>query len=478
MLVNNSVVKNTASKPSESRFARRSFTLMGSNVLKLFVQLAIIYLYSRKLSVLEYGQYQSVWLYLSVLSVLGLFGLPAMMLSTPFYALKHWILKHKFTFSTATILLYLLPFSYLFLSSSQFNPSSVFLLAAITILQNVGILAETVAIKMEKEWRLLLANLFFAGGYLLVHIVLLKMGYSLNRLLLGLMLLFLMKILLLPNSKKVSFPVSEQETSNALGKQWLYLGVFDVIGVLFKWLDKWMVLFFISLSQFAIYFNGSYEIPLFGLMLSAVGNVMLVELSKGKAADAELPQNLFHQSAVFLGSLVFPAFCFLLFYHVDFFRLIFSPKYDDSIPIFFISLFVLPLRITHFTVALQVYQRNDLIVKGAILDLLLAMVFMVILYPLFQLKGIALSFVLCTYVQAAYYLWHTSKIIKLPVVKLLPFKRLILMAFISTLVMGITRYLSFGFFYPLNLICGVVTSLLLAASLLAFWFRKGIRKYF
>ena len=247
------------------------------------------------------------------------------------------------------------------------------------------------------------------------------------------------------------------------------------MGVLFKWLDKWVILFFVSISQFALYFNGSYEIPIFGLMLSAVGNIMLVDLSGKKEISVIKVKQIFNHSTLLLASIVFPAFCFLLFYNFEFFTFIFSNKYVEAIPIFIICLFVLPLRITNFTAVLQSYKRSELIVKGAAIDLLTAIVLMIILFPVLELKGIALAFVLSTYVQAAYYLWHTGKLINKPVSYFFPFKKLLLLMLVSITTIACGYLLLRIFIYPYNFIGGIITCSFLILYLLWYNYRKGLR---
>ncbi|MEO5967066.1 MAG: polysaccharide biosynthesis C-terminal domain-containing protein, partial [Ferruginibacter sp.] len=245
--------------------------------------------------------------------------------------------------------------------------------------------------------------------------------YSLSNLLWALSIVFLVKSFLLN--------INYAENSNIvpakiIGKQWLYLGAFDVINVLFKWLDKWVILFLLSLSQFAIYFNGAYEIPVFALMLSAVGNIMLVQMSRNSENNNLKIKEIFHQSSLFLAPIVFSSFFFLFFYYKPFFLLLFTEKYIESLPVFFIAIFIIPVRITNYTAALQVLHKSNLIVRGAILDFAFAVLLMTILFPIFKLQGVILSFVISTWVQAIYYLYQTSKILKISFSSTLPFKRL------------------------------------------------------
>jgi O-antigen/teichoic acid export membrane protein len=469
---------NNLAKPSiiadiaGKKFAQRSFLLIASQLIRLAAQLSIIFIYARHLSYKDYGLYQSVWLYVNVISILSLFGLPSLILSTPQKNIFKWIKENGNHFFIIAVALNLLPRIFLLAVIHEFDITERFLIVVLIVIQNISIITETITIKKEKETLVLVANIIFTIGYFICHLFVLYTGYSLQLLLTGLIVVFIVKTIIL-------FFFSKQQQEHPLdihliktGTQWFYLGLVDLLGVLFKWLDKWLILFFLSVSQFAIYFNGAYEIPVFGLMLGAVGNIMLIELSKHRHDTFEQNKTLFINSSLLLASVVFPSFAFLLFYHHDFFTLIFSAKYTVSIPIFFISIFILPVRITNYTAALQVYHRNDLIVKGALLDIVVAILLMAILYPLLQMRGLALAFVLSTYVQAWYYLWQTSRLVKEKISVFFPIKELIIIMGISIVVMAITFFIFNRSTYPFGMIGGIVICSLLIALLVFFYLKK------
>ncbi len=457
----------------EIKFAKRSFLLMGSSVFKMITQLVIIFLYARNLSFEDYGLYQSVWLYINVASIISLFGLPALILSSPATAITGWIKENKKYFLFFFGLLNFIPLVYILLAVTEYNFTTRVLLIILTAVQNIAILIETAAIKKEKEKLVLTTNLIFTAGYILCHLIILYANYSLQLLLAALIFIFIIKAALQYYFTRDVTTDKSTILPKQLNRQWLYLGLNDVAGVIFKWLDKWVILYFISVTQFAIYFNGSYEIPVFGLMLSAAGSVMLVEMSRQNTAIAEKAKTLFKSSSLLLSSIVFPSFCFLFFYHSEFFTVIFSAKYAAAIPVFLISIFILPVRITNYTAVLQVYNRTDLILKGAVLDLIVAIVLMIILYPLLQLKGLALSFVLSTYIQAGYYLWHTGKLIDKKINYFFPFKNLIFIMSVSILVTGIGYFISRNFSTAVNLSSGIIVCLFVILTLLYNFYRTN-----
>lgn len=470
MPATNSVNQNT--QFDLSKFFKRSFLLISSSVLRLITQLIIIFIFSRELSVTDYGIYQSIWLYVNTTSVIGLFGLPSLILSSSAGTIQLWIAKHKVKFVTLSLALNLVPFFYILSATKDYDTTIKLLLIILCLVQNISIIAESITIKRRQEKLILLANLIFSIGFLISHLCILYWGYSLPLLLMCIIALYFIKAILLNiNSIKLN-TVTLNSTSKTLGKQWIYLGLNDVAGIVFKWLDKWLILSLISVTQFAVYFNGSYEIPVFGLMLSAVSNIILVDLAAGNIFDINKIKSLFQNSSQLLASVVFPSFCFLFFYSQSFFTFIFSEKYSDAIPIFLISIFILPTRITNYTAVLQVNNRTDIILKGAMLDLLLAVIFMAVLYPVWQLKGLALAFVLSTYIQAAYYLWYTSKIINKRISYFFPFKILVIIMSLSVAVTGLFYYWFKMYSSTTSMLLGIIICFLLISLFLLFQFKK------
>lgn len=446
-------------------FGKRSSLLIASHFLKLLVQLLILYWYARLLSVEEYGRYQLVWLFSNLLSVIGLFGLPAVLLSYSLSSIQQWIQTNQRLFFTTALLLQFIPITGLILTREHLSVTEMWLLVALILIQHGSILAETIAVKQQLEKRLLLVNIFYQILFLFAHLIVFYTGYSLKYLLLALIGSLLIKIAGLWNPFFSFFKKSPADFNDPkIGVQWLYLGLNDVLGVLFKWVDKWFILYLVSVTQFALYFNGSYEIPVYALMLSAVGSVMLVEMSRNKSKAYTILT--FHRSAMLLSSFVFPSFAYLLFYHAELFTLLFSEKYKAAIPIFFVTLWVLPLRITHFTAALQVHQRTGIILKGSFYDLTVAFILIAILYPLAGLPGLALAFVLSTWLQALYYSWHTALLLQTSLKKILPFTFLLTWWLIAVAATGISKYVLLNSNLEVKIIigallCGVLVLLML-----------------
>jgi O-antigen/teichoic acid export membrane protein len=232
-------------------------------------------------------------------------------------------------------------------------------------------------------------------------------------------------MILIP-SKRESYkePASEKHFLN----HWIYLGLNDVVGVVSKWIDKAVLLYLLTTADFAIFFNGSFEIPLFGLLISVTGSFLLIEIS-GNLHLSDKIIKLFRENFNALSTIVFPLFFFLFFFQKDLFSIVFNDKYNASLPIFAISIFILPIRINNYSTILQCFSQGKKILWGSMLDISIAIILMLILYPIMDTKGIALAIVIATYCQVVYYLWHSAKILHTSISKIVPLKKIILKFF-------------------------------------------------
>jgi len=105
----------------EMQFAKRSLLLIAGSMVKIAVQLLILYIFSRQLNYIDYGKYQSLWLYLNVLSVIGLFGLPAILLSSSYSTITNWIKQNIAGFSLLAFLFNIIPLAFVVVASVDFS---------------------------------------------------------------------------------------------------------------------------------------------------------------------------------------------------------------------------------------------------------------------------------------------------------------------------------------------------------------------
>ncbi len=456
--------------PNYKSLAVQKFSwLFVGRVLPVLILLAITILYSRRLPFEDYGKFQSVWMYSNVVNVIISFGLSAVILSTNSKFLFSFIKKNKKKLVIFYSSLWLSGLTAFFLLAKNFYPSLKILLIFFIVIQNISVIYETILIKNHGEKKSLLINFIYSLLFLCWHLFVLYTGYFLFNLMAGVCILSVLKliamILVLVKEELHEKPISE----NSFLSHWGYLGLNDILGVISKWMDKIFLLYLLTAGDFAIFFNGSFEIPLFGLLISVAGSFLLIEIS-GNLGHTDKIKKLFRGSFLSLSSIVFPVFFFLYFFGEDLFSILFKDKYNASLPVFVISIFILPLRISNYSVILQCYSQGKKILWGSLLDILIAVILMLLLYPIMGTRGVALAIVIATYCQTLFYLWNSAKILNTSVTRILPLPQLA-----TKFLLLLTLYI--GLFFLLS---GIEqkSKLILAFLFTGFVVLAGTGKYF
>jgi len=342
-------------------------------------------------------------------------------------------------------------------------------LTGFIIIQNITTVSETLLIKRKGEKISFAINFIYSLFFFGWHIYILTSGYSLYNLIAGVTVISILKLIVIS-----IVPKGNEENENNYDEKhflnhWKYLGINEVLGVISKWIDKIFLLYLLTAADFAIFFNGSFEIPLFGLLISVMGNFLSIEIS-GSILQADKIKKLFRESFNVLSAIVFPLFFFLFFFREELFSFVFKDKYNASLPIFVISIFILPLRINNYSVILQCFSQGKKILLGSVLDILVAIILMLALYPIMGTRGIALAIVIATYCQVLFYLWHSAKILNINISQILPLKKLAI-----RLLLFFTLY--FALFFILSGV-GLKMKLLTATLFTGLIVMTGLLKYF
>ena len=462
------------SKPAviNNRFqiAHRSSWLFIARVMPTLVFIITTILYSRKLSYHDYGLFQSIWLYTNIIAVTLCFGIHNILLSTNLSAFFAYFNSNRskiinFYFGLAVIV-----FSVFLLTAQIMSVTLRLLLIAFVLLQIVTIILEAILINIRKERIIFITNLFYSLIFFGWHFYLLfYSSFNLEWLVSGIIIIGAARIFIFfLNAKNISFP---QTNSKINLKQWAFIGFNDVVGVFAKWIDKLILIYLITPTEFAIFFNGSIEIPVFGILISVIGSIMLVEIATKINLKNEVAK-IFKESFLLLACIVFPFFWFLLFNRSELFFLAFGNKYDASIPIFLITLLIIPLRINHYGAVLQCYNKSNIVLIGSVLDILIALALMPILYYFLGVKGIALSIVISTYFQCFYYIIQSAKVLQIPVFQLVPIKSLLLQFLLMFIIYLILSYTTQSLELLTRLVIATLLTFVIITINLLIYFKK------
>jgi O-antigen/teichoic acid export membrane protein len=179
-----------------------------------------------------------------------------------------------------------------------------------------------------------------------------------------------------------------------------------------------------SPHDFAIYALGAVEVPLFLLVGQAVTNVLLPALAQHwQAGDRAGMIALWRRSMRKMGLILFPSFVFLMIMADDVIRVLFGPGYEESVVVFRIYLFLIPLRVANWGIIPTAMGWTRFYAPGVVLLVGNATIALVAVGPL-GLPGPALAAPIATALAAVYYVWRLRPVLGLGFSGLVPFRPL------------------------------------------------------
>lgn len=442
-------------------------TLLGHSAAIFLIRLApalaamvALVLLSRSTTAEFYGRYQAFWVQWQVLNTIACIGLPSLIFTYPPEQITS-LLRGVKTSQIAGFLSWIAGISLLF-CFLQLLSGKALLYPALTLLflfSSVTVALCEVYLITYWKYKLVVTGsvvyaLLFMGG----HWALLKEWMSINELFMLLVLGNCIRFLVLGLASNRLYKKNRSDQQaiwrGGVTSLWKHLALYDGVQMLFRWVDKLVLSFLLTAPVFALYFNGTVDIPFLPLLLGAAGSAVLMQLNQTKQTD-EARLSLIKDAGCILSRIVFPMFFFLVFFRQELFGVMLRHRYDGATTLFLISSLTVPLRAYSFTSILQHSGKGKIINMGAMLDLVLALILAGPLYLVFRLNGIAIAFVISTWFQAGFYLYHTARTLQVKMVHLLPVRSWgIQLVSFSVLFAGLNIFLDFYFDEQLILILG------------------------
>ena len=458
-------------RTKNNSFFGNSFLIFIARFFPSLANLTVFILYSRTLPVDVYGTYQHFWIQLFIIY--------------PFICLGTHVLMVTYTPAQLSHLLRIIPArGYVcytgwcavlcaVFASLQYHAIPV---GWGTSFAFIGVYAASVVLEaflvVVRSFRwLIVINTLYAAAFIFAHIWLLYTGFSLQ-LLFGLLLaasvIRLLAYVLL-TVRQVQLAAGHTDVSVTIPLRqvrllWMHLGFYDISQMLFSYIDKFIISLVLSAGLSAVYYNGSQNIPFLPILLSAAGNAVLMQLAGGRKQDEVMDTvRLMNRSGKVFSCLVFPLFFFLLIFSGELFSVLLV-HYNAAVPIFIMSVLVIPLRAYSFTTVLQRLHKGRIINAGAIADLLLACALMYPMYRWLGLPGVALSFVISTYLQAFFYLYYSGRLLGVSMFTLLPAGNWAIKLIVFCALFVGVHYMFVMYFTPVyTLILGMTTAVATAA---------------
>ncbi|WP_129020143.1 lipopolysaccharide biosynthesis protein [Edaphocola flava] len=418
-----------------------SFIIFSIRLLSTLAMILIAYAFSHSLSTTDYGRYTNYWNRFYAFNAFAGLGIAAFIFTyskDKLILLLRQIKRGQYI----ALALFMLVASIAFAGVQARSGYPALISIAFMLLNTLCIITESALIIFRKFRQIFWINLLYLIAFLWLHYRQLHAPiFDAASLFSSLCILFAVKLLVsgfFLYERNAAPQAEEVPAETNYQKLWLHLYLFDMTQILMVYVDKFVVSILLNESTAAIYNNGSTPIPLLPIIFSAVSSASLMQFSKYDKGDTVMQTSIMRNLARILSNFAFPIFFFFVFFRYEFIVTYFSNKYIPSIPIFLASLFVIPLRMFNYTIIFQKHERGDIINTGVLLDIGATLALVYPLYLFMGLPGIALSFVLGTYIQAGFYLYKMTRILQQPIHRIVPITNLVMkFLFYGLLVYGL-----------------------------------------
>jgi len=191
----------------------------------------------------------------------------------------------------------------------------------------------------------------------------------------------------------------------------LPMGAAVMVGLLSRQMDKLIVSNHFSPERFAVYANGSYDIPLINIVTLSVTAVLIPAIVRARAVGrVDEVRRVWHGAARRVATMFYPVFIFLLITARPFMVLLFSEEYAASAAPFRVFLFLFPIRIAFhggFQRALG-HSRQIFIASAGAFAISLGLALVLVRVESIGILGPAIASVVAAYFAAGYAVFDCS----------------------------------------------------------------------
>jgi O-antigen/teichoic acid export membrane protein len=371
----------------------------------------------RMISITDYGTFMQVTLIVTTVVPMVVLGVPA----SVFYFVPQMgaeEVKRFLTWNAGLLMVFGLAVAailYAFihpLANLMSNPPLEQLVGYVALLLVLGILSEIIVpalISMGKARVMARLNILFIAANLVVVPVVLLMGFGLEGVFLGTAALQAAQLAVaafvvgkLPGS---IWPLPAPQKWLEQFKFSLPIGSARIVSGVKPKVDQLFIAHWYAPDMFAIYARGAFRPWVTGLVVNNVSNVVLprlVALRKENRIQEvfEMWQDAMRQICL----VCLPIFVFFFVFAREIFTIMFTEAYLDSVPVFWVYLFVLPVEIFFFGHLHQAFGKPKYILYANLLGLPVSIALAVLFHSLFGFLGPAIAGVMTRVLTVAYHL--------------------------------------------------------------------------
>ncbi len=188
-------------------------------------------------------------------------------------------------------------------------------------------------------------------------------------------------------------------------------------------MDRLVVSTNFSPARYAIYAVGSVELPIAVLIQQSANSVLIPAIASRHVEGDHVGVALLWKEAIRKTSLIMlPLFAFFMVMASDTVRILFGPHFAQSVIIFRIYLFLLPLRVATYGLIPQAIGKTSINLSASLVSLVVNAILAVSFVSIFGFVGPAIATPVATVVLVAYYLVRLRPLVAIRLNELLPWR--------------------------------------------------------
>lgn len=227
------------------------------------------------------------------------------------------------------------------------------------------------------------------------------------------------------------------------------LYVVELLGNSYTYIAGFVISIYLNEEQYAIYRNGSLELPIIGVMYVTISTIFMADMSvnvqlKNYAIIAAMKKKIITTTAIVL----FPIAIFFIFYSKEFIVMYLSPKYVESYKVFIIFSIALLIRFQNYTDVLILLKKSKFVLLSFLVFIILNISLNLILAKYFGILGCAFATIFSVYVLAFMQLHIVIRQLGVGYLDYIDIPALLKILFISLVVIGSSKLLLYFVHLP------------------------------
>ncbi|QLH47038.1 MAG: polysaccharide biosynthesis C-terminal domain-containing protein [Bacteroidota bacterium] len=184
----------------------------------------------------------------------------------------------------------------------------------------------------------------------------------------------------------------------------------ELFGASYAYISGFVISININENAYAIYKNGSFEIPVISSIYSTISMVFMGDLSKMVFERDYLTLALTKKKIISTTALlVFPVAIYFMFFSREFILFYYSAKYAATIPVFIIFTGAMFIRIQNYTDVLVLIGNSKLVLLSFFVFMVSNIVLNILLSSWFGVVGCALATIVSVYLLVGLQLQFTIR---------------------------------------------------------------------